>query len=170
MKNLNNYKRRFNILMESTMGNVKPLINENENEVDNFLSTINVDEYCSGNGTPKWVTNILNKLPEDMRVKAKEFIKAFGNTISKENFKLKDLLNLRKEIKSKIQNAKSQNLNEQLAEIVIAGIAISPSLLIAIGAVILFIIIVVMITRSGKGGGGGRRRGRSCNPGWWNNL
>jgi len=133
-----------------------------ENEVDNFLSTINVDEYCSGNGTPKWVTNILNKLPEDMRVKAKEFIKAFGNTISKENFKLKDLLNLRKEIKSKIQNAKSQNLNEQLAEIVIAGIAISPSLLIAIGAVILFIIIVVIITRSGKR--------RSCNPGWWDNL
>ena len=34
MKNLNNYKRRFNILMESTMGDVRPLINEVEGEPD----------------------------------------------------------------------------------------------------------------------------------------
>jgi len=32
MKNLNEYKRRFNILMESEMGNVKPLIMEQPEE------------------------------------------------------------------------------------------------------------------------------------------
>ena len=30
MRNINEYKRRFNMLLESTMGNVKPLINEEE--------------------------------------------------------------------------------------------------------------------------------------------
>ena len=30
MRNINEYKRRFNTLLESTMGNVKPLINEEE--------------------------------------------------------------------------------------------------------------------------------------------
>ena len=33
MKNINEYKRRFNTLMESEMGDVKPLINEQEQDV-----------------------------------------------------------------------------------------------------------------------------------------
>lgn len=141
---------------------VKRVIRENENiESDKLLSSIDVKQYCSEKGVPKMVTKILNRLPENMRVKAKEFIKAFGNAIS--NKSVKDLLSIRKNIKSQIQNAKSQNLNEQMAEIMILGISISPSLLIAIGAIILFIIIVVIITNSGKGGGG-------CNPGWWDDL
>ena len=36
MKNLNDYKRRFNILMESEMGNVKPLINQGV-EIDELI-------------------------------------------------------------------------------------------------------------------------------------
>lgn len=141
---------------------VKRVIRENENiEADKFLSTINVDQYCSEKGVPKMVTNILNKLPEDMRVKAKEFIKAFGNAISNKSFK--ELMNIRKEVKSQIQNAESQNLKEQLAPIMIAGLAISPSLLIAIGAIILFIIVIVIINNTGKSGGG-------CNHGFWDLL
>ena len=143
---------------------VRRVIKENENEqieADKFLSNINVNQYCSEKGVPKMVTNILNKLPEGMRVKAKEFIKSFGNAISNKSFK--ELLNIRKEVKSQIQNAESKNLKEQLAPIMIAGTVIAPSLLIAIGAIILFIIVIVIINNSGKGGG-------SCNPGWWDNL
>ena len=34
MKSIRSYKKRFNTLMESTMGNVKPLISENEDDSD----------------------------------------------------------------------------------------------------------------------------------------
>jgi hypothetical protein len=37
MKNLNEYKRRFNILMESTMGDVRPLLNESLDELKAVL-------------------------------------------------------------------------------------------------------------------------------------
>ena len=33
MRNINEYKRRFDTLLESTMGNVKPLINEQSDDV-----------------------------------------------------------------------------------------------------------------------------------------
>ena len=52
MKNLNNYKRRFNILMESTMGDVKPLIIEQETKGMIFMgSTPGVkNDWDAGNG------------------------------------------------------------------------------------------------------------------------
>lgn len=40
MKNINNYKKRFYGLLESEVGNVKPLINEtshNQEEIDEFF-------------------------------------------------------------------------------------------------------------------------------------
>ena len=41
MKSIRSYKRRFNTLMESTMGNVKPLISENEDELgEGWLSNL----------------------------------------------------------------------------------------------------------------------------------
>ena len=54
MKNLNDYKKRFNILMESTMGNVKPLIMEEEN--DDLIGksvTFKVDENLTIKGIIK---------------------------------------------------------------------------------------------------------------------
>lgn len=63
MKNINEYKRRFDALLESTIGNVKPLINEDENfevlqinlkeidpkELDKFISSLGTikDAACS---------------------------------------------------------------------------------------------------------------------------
>ena len=52
MKNLNDYKRRFNILMESTMGDVKPLIMEQSNNGITTLITWSKqknmdDSYCT---------------------------------------------------------------------------------------------------------------------------
>ena len=144
---------------------VKKVINEQEETVqaDEVIKNVNVAEYCSAKSVPSWVTNILNKLPEDKRQPAKSFIKNFGNTVTSKS--VKELLNLRKQIKQEKQKAESAgNMNEQLAPIIIAGASISASLLIAIAAIILVIIVVIIINKSSKTGGG-------CGgPGWWNDL
>ena len=144
---------------------VKKVINEQEETVqaDEVIKNVNVAEYCSATSAPSWVLNILNKLPEDKRQKAKEFIKNFANAVSGKS--VKELLSLRKQIKQEKQKAESTgNVNEQLAPIIIAGTAISASLLIAIAVIVLFIIVVIIIGKSSKKSGG-------CGgPGWWNDL
>lgn len=156
---------RFKQLLESTMGNVKPLL-ENQTETvdaDNFVNQLDLNKFCSIKGVPPIVTRLLNALPEDKRDDAKQLIKNFANAIK--NKSVKELIGLRKEIKDKQKSAETQNtqnVNEQLAPIIIAGITISPSLLIAIGAILLITIIFIIITKSSKGG--------SCNPGWWDDL
>ena len=156
---------RFKQLLESKMGNVKPLV-ENQTETvdaDNFVNQLDLNKFCSIKGVPPIVTRLLNDLPEDKRDDAKQLIKNFANAIK--NKSVKELIGLRKEIKDKQKSAETQNnqnINEQLAPIIIAGIAISPSLLIAIGAILLIIIIFIIIIKSSKGG--------SCNPGWWDDL
>ena len=144
---------------------VKKVINEQEETVqaDEVIKNVNVAEYCSSKSAPSWVTNILNKLPEDKRQTAKNFIKNFANAVTGKS--VKELLSFRKQIKQEKQKAESSgNVNEQLAPIIIAGTAISASLLIAIAVIILFIIVVIIISKSSKKGGG-------CGgPGWWNEL
>jgi hypothetical protein len=105
---------------------------------------------------------ISKKNPENIKEEAKTVIKNFANAIK--NFSIKDLLSLRRKFKEEKQKVEqNKELQEQLAPIMIAGIAISPSLLIAVGAILLFIIIFIIVSKSGKKGGG-------CNPGWWDNL
>ena len=146
---------------------VKKVIKEQDEtaQADEVIKNVNVAEYCSSTSAPSWVLNILNKLPEDKRQKAKEFIKNFANAVSGKS--VKELLSLRKQIKQEKQKAESStptNVNEQLAPIVIAGISISASLLIAIAVIILFITVVIIISKSSKKSGG-------CGgPGWWNDL
>jgi hypothetical protein len=147
---------------------VKRIVNEqNETaEADNVLKNVDVATYCSASGVPPFVTNILNKLPENKREEAKQFIKTFSNAVS--NKSVKELLSIRKQIKAEKQKAESSStgttVNEQIAPIVIAGATISASLLLAIVLILLFIIVVVIITKSSKKGGG-------CGgPGWWNDL
>ena len=144
---------------------VKKVINEQDEtaQADELIKNVNVAEYCSATSAPSWVLNILNKLPEDKRQKAKEFIKNFANAVSGKS--VKELLSLRKQIKQEKQKAESTgNVNEQLAPIIIAGTAISASLLIAIAVIVLFIIVVIIIGKSSKKSGG-------CGgPGWWNDL
>ena len=147
---------------------VKRIVNEqNETaEADNVLKNVDVATYCSASGVPPFVSNILNKLPEDKRQNAKDFIKNFANAVTGKS--IKELLSFRKQIKAEKQKAETTStgstVNEQLAPIVIAGATISASLLIAIAAILLFIIVVVIITKSSKKGGG-------CGgPGWWNDL
>lgn len=144
---------------------VKKVIKEQDEtaQADEVVKNVNVAEYCSATSAPSWVLNILNKLPEDKRQKAKEFIKNFANAVSGKS--VKELLSLRKQIKQEKQKAESTgNVNEQLAPIIIAGTAISASLLIAIAVIILFIIVVIIISKSSKKSGG-------CGgPGWWNDL
>jgi len=144
---------------------VKKVINEQEETVqaDEVIKNVNVAEYCSSKSAPSWVTNILNKLPEDKRQNAKNFIKNFANAVTGKS--VKELLSFRKQIKQEKLKAESAgNMNEQLAPIIIAGVSISASLLIAIAVIVLFIIVIIIISKSSKktGGCGG--------PGWWNDL
>ena len=135
------------------------IVEDDSMEAEKALSGIDVNKYCSTSGVPPMVTKILNALPENLKGPAKDFIKKFGNAVS--NKSVKELLSIRKQIKDRTQS--SESMNEQVAPLVIAGLAISPSLLIAIGAILLIIIIFVIINNSGKKGG-------SCNPGWWDDL
>jgi predicted naringenin-chalcone synthase len=142
---------------------VKRVILENEEQslADQELAGKNIDvqQYCSPSTPPRIVTKILNKLPDNLRKKAIDFIKKFANAIKGKS--VKELILLKRELKDK-KNA-SKNLQEQAGLIVIAGLTISVELLLLIGGIILFIIIVYIIIKSSKGGG-------SCNPGWWDNL
>lgn len=161
---------RFKQLLESTMGNVKPIITEEDTTigVESMLDSENLDqvkeqEFCSPSAPPKIVTNLLNKIPENIKEQAKTTIKNLAKKM--ENLSLQDLLNLRKEVKQKKSNLEqSTSLQEQVTPILILGVAISPSLLIAIGAILIIIILVLIFSKKGK------RRGKSCNPGWWDNL
>jgi hypothetical protein len=76
-----------------------------------------------------------------------------------------ELKNLRQKRKEAKELEKRGELNEQVAAFVVLGVSVSASLLIAIGAILLFIIIIAIISKKG-----GRKRGRSCNPGWWDRL
>jgi hypothetical protein len=106
------------------------------------------------------IQKLIDKIPENLRDEAKQIIKTLVGKIK--SMSLGQLMGLRKQIKQEIQTAKSKTLQEQLTPIMIAGMAISPSILIAIGALVLFIIVVSIMSKSSKGG--------SCNPGWWDDL
>jgi len=77
-----------------------------------------------------------------------------------------ELKNLRQKRKEAKELQKQGKLNEQAGVVfTVLGVAVTGSMLIAIGAILLFIIIVAILFKKS-----GRRRGKSCNPGWWDNL
>lgn len=145
---------------------VKRVINEQDetSQADAEVKNIDVTQYCSAKGVPGWVTKTLNALPADKREKAKSFIKNFANAVSGKS--VKELINLRRQINQEKQKSESSgSVNEQLAPIVIAGISISASLLVAIAVILLGIIIFLIVKKSS----GGKKHG--CGgPGWWNDL
>ncbi len=111
------------------------------------ITTSNIQTYfCNQTGIPPFVQKLIDKLPEDKREEAKTFISKFIETIKSPDFKIKDLLSIRKQIKDEKQKSQTQ-VNEQLTPIIIAGISISPSLLIAVGAIILMIIAWKIYTK-----------------------
>ena len=160
---------KFKRLLESKLGDAKPLVMEESEEVDinslmgeEGMSAQDINSFCSPTTPPPFVQKILDRIPENIKEEAKTVIKNFANAIK--NFSIKDLLSLRRKFKEEKEKVEqNKELQEQLAPIMIAGIAISPSLLIAVGAILLFIIIFIIVSKSGKKGGG-------CNPGWWDNL
>ena len=158
-----NKKRVSEGLTESELTNlVRRVIKEqNESEkveADAVVGNINPSTYCSPN-PPSMISNILNKLPGNLQQEAKDFIKKFASVVKGKS--VKELISIRKQIKG--EKEKGENVNEAIVPIVIAGLVITPSLLIAIGAILLFIIIIIVVSKSSKGGG-------SCNPGWWDSL
>jgi len=127
-------------------------------EADAAVGNVDAATYCSPN-PPSMVSKILNKLPDNLKQEAKDFIKKFASVVKGKS--VKELMSIRRQIKA--EKEKGENVNEAIVPIAIAGLVITPSLLIAIGAILLFIIIVIVVSKSSKGGG-------SCNPGWWDNL
>jgi hypothetical protein len=163
---VNKYKNRFFSLLESELGNVKPLLSEQEMvdaetiAKEDGINPQEVSNMCQSKTVPPIIQNLIDKIPEDIKDEAKQVIKTLAGKIK--NMSLGQLMGLRKQIKQEMQTAKNQSLQEQLAPIVIAGLTLSPSLLIAVGVIILLIIISVITSKSSKGG--------SCNPGWWDDL
>ena len=170
MENINDYKRRFYTLMESTLGNVSPLLSEDADMADaqsimgeEGITNDDVNTFCKATTTPPMIQRLMDRIPENMKDQAITTIKTFIEKIK--NLSVRELIGLRREIKQQKAKAESQSVNEQLAATVtILGMAISTTLLIVIGAILLFILIYVIVSKaSGKGRG-------SCNPGWWDNL
>jgi len=159
-------KRRLVRLTESDLTRIVRRVIKEEDETaqaDEVVKDVDVAQYCSAKGVPGWVTKTLNALPADKKEEAIEFIKNFGNAVSGKS--VKELINLRREIKQQKQKAESAGaINENLAPIIIAGVSISASVLIAIAAILLIIIIFLIVKKSSgkKYGCGG--------PGWWNDL
>jgi hypothetical protein len=75
MNNLNEYRKRFQTLMESTMGDVKPLINEdNEDSVAEFLTFLGKNKWtisiAGQSATKTFVINTNSgKLPVDIMLR-----------------------------------------------------------------------------------------------------
>jgi len=157
---------KFKSLLESKLGDAKPILSEQETvdaeEIakEDGINPQEVSNMCQSKTVPPIIQNLIDKIPEDIKDEAKQIIKTLAGKIK--NMSLGQLMGLRKQIKQEMQTAKNQSLQEQLAPIVIAGLTLSPSLLIAVGVIILLIIISVITSKSSKGG--------SCNPGWWDDL
>jgi hypothetical protein len=73
MGTINEYKNRFNQLMESTMGNVKPLLNEEENTIINKVASEGL----------KNLTTDMMVAPLDGRLDGQTIITNFNNVIYK---------------------------------------------------------------------------------------
>jgi hypothetical protein len=157
---------KFKSLLESKLGDAKPILSEQETvdaeaiAKEDGINPQEVSNMCQSKTVPPIIQNLIDKIPEDIKDEAKQIIKTLAGKIK--NMSLGQLMGLRKQIKQEMQTAKNQSLQEQLAPIVIAGLTLSPSLLIAVGVIILLIIISVITSKSSKGG--------SCNPGWWDDL
>lgn len=162
---------KFKKLLESKLGDAKPLVMEQE---DVNVETILSDEglggeseqvFCSPSTPPPLVQKLIYKIPSNIKEEAIQTIKKLANVFK--NLSIKDLLNLRRQVKGEKQKAEQkQQMNEQLVPIVIAGISVSPLILIAIAAILIIIIVSLIISKSGKS----KKRRGSCNPGWWDRL
>jgi|688.fasta_scaffold911418_2 hypothetical protein len=149
-------KRRFLVEQNETGVDAQSMLS------DEGLGNEDSKTFCSPSTPPPIVQKLLNKIPENIKGEAIQKIKEFANKIK--NFSLKDLINLRREVKQAKKQAKNnKEMNEQVAPIVIAGISFSPLILVAIVVVLVIVVIALIMRGSSKGGGG-------CNPGWWDDL
>ena len=146
---------------------VKRVIKEQEQQTSNDIQqqVSELDPSLSVNDLADPSCPYVPKLTGD--VKKDNIIKqaykwAKGQTLQSLFGELKNLKQKRKEAK---ELEKRGELNEQVVAFVVLGVSVSASLLIAIGAILLFIIIIAIISKKG-----GRKRGRSCNPGLWDRL
>ena len=143
---------------------VKRVIKEQQTSNDIQQQVSELDPSLSVNDLADPSCPYVPKLTGD--VKKDNIIKqaykwAKGQTLQSLFGELKNLRQKRKEAK---ELEKRGELNEQVAAFVVLGVSVSASLLIAIGAILLFIIIAIISKK------GGRKKGRSCNPGWWDRL
>lgn len=162
---------KFKKLLESKLGDAKPLVVEQEDVnvetvlSDEGLSSESPQAFCSPSSPPPLVQKLIYKIPSNIKEEAIQTIKKLANAIK--DFSIKDLLNLKRQVKEGKQKAQqTQQMNEQLVPIVIAGISVSPIILIAVAAILVIVIVSLIISKSGKS----KKRRGSCNPGWWDNL
>ena len=161
-----NEKNRIRNLHESYSNHNGSLILNEEEVMDKKIGELGKNEgakYCRGDKGTKFaaVGNLISKLKKS-NPKVMDGVKSFMESMKGKSIKqlfgaLKDLNKARKALKKQGK----QEVNEQIAPLVIAGVSIAPGIIRAAGA-LLVIIIIVMILKNGKGG--------SCNPGWWDNL
>ena len=164
-----NEKNRIRNLHESYSNHNGSLMLNEEEVMDKQIVALGTKEgpkYCRPNeGKTGKITKMLNKL-QKKNPEAFSVVKKFANVIKniKDKKGNKPLFKIFKDAKQAIKQAKKQGkqeVNEQMTPLVIAGVSIAPGILIAVGALLLIIIVVTILNKSG---------GKSCNPGWWDNL
>ena len=161
-----NEKNRIRNLHESYSNHNGSLILNEEEVMDKKINELGSTEgakYCRGKKGTKFaaIGKLISKVKKN-NPKVMEGVKSFMESMKGKSVKqlfgaLRDLNKARKALKKKGK----QEVNEQMTPLVIAGVSIAPGIIIAAGA-LLVVIIIVMILKNGKG--------KSCNPGWWDNL
>lgn len=167
MKNLTNYRNRFFNLLESEMGNVKPLINEESSfEAENILKTSK--EMASQEGVGEDISQYVDTenptcVPTTGDSEKDGIISRIWEWANNPANR-SDLKTTLKSLKDAIFKAKQEKkeVSEQVetALLTIGGIALTPSILIAIGGILLIIIIVSIVSKSGKKRSGCKRRAK----------
>jgi len=143
---------RFKQLLESSLGNVKPLLTESD-------ETVLIQQELENNGVSVPVEQLVDPTeplctapqtgnPEEDTILSKVWDWAQSQS-------MESLQDIKSKIKDGISKAKSliknKRVDEQVAPIlVIGGVGIGASMLIAIGGILLFIIIVSIIVKSSK--------------------
>lgn len=167
MNSLKKYKNKFFSLLESEVGNVKPLISEESSfESANILELSkemanqqgigeDISEYVDTDN-PTCVPSTGDQENDGIISKIWDWANNPANRSS-----LKTTLESLKNaiIKSK-EEKKEVNEQTGVGIITIAGIVLTPSILIAIGAILVLIIIIAIVSKSGKKRSSCKRRSK----------
>jgi hypothetical protein len=168
MKDLTNYKNRFFNLLESELGDVKPLLNEESSFESQFILK-SAKEMASQEGVGEDVTEYVDNenptcVPTTGDQEKDGIISKIwewaNNPANRSN--LKTTLKSLKDAIFKAKEEKKEEVTEQTAAalLTIGGVALTPSILIAIGGILLIIIIVAIISKSGKRKSSCKRRSK----------